>query len=145
MLRLLIVDDCPTSRLVLCAGLRELGRCDEADGGVAAVRAFAEALAAHEPYDVVLMDIMMPDMDGLQAAREIAALQDAAGVERCARAKMIMVSCLDDSHHVTSAHYECDADYYIPKPVELPVLHEALVNLGLLANPLDAEDGECGA
>ncbi|MBL8808315.1 MAG: PAS-domain containing protein [Rhodospirillales bacterium] len=75
--RILLVEDNPTNRLVAISMLESIGlNADVADDGetaVAAVRA--------RPYDLVLMDIHMPGMDGLAAARAIRALSGpAAGV-----------------------------------------------------------------
>lgn len=74
MLRILIVDDEPPARVRLrqvladCAGRVTLTVAGEADGGL-------KALAAAEQLqpDVVLLDIHMPDMNGLEVARHLSA------------------------------------------------------------------------
>jgi len=78
VIRVLIADDHPLAR----AGLEQLlGALDDitlvaaADGGTAAVRLAAE----HEP-DVVLMDLEMPDMDGIEATRALRAASSATAV-----------------------------------------------------------------
>jgi DNA-binding NarL/FixJ family response regulator len=68
-LRVLVVDDHPAFRRALTSALRMVGDIEvagEAGGGVAATQQ-AHAL---EP-DVVLMDLSMPDLDGIEAMREI--------------------------------------------------------------------------
>jgi DNA-binding NarL/FixJ family response regulator len=83
-IRVLVVDDQPLVRtglrtvLSTAAGIVPAG---EAPNGLAAVR----AVATHRP-DVVLMDINMPGMNGLQATREIC---------RTSRSKVIMLSMFD--------------------------------------------------
>lgn len=66
-LRLLIAEDNPFNQRVLVGALRKLGYAADVvmDG-----RAAVEAVAA-KPYDLVLMDLMMPELDGLAATREI--------------------------------------------------------------------------
>ena len=66
--RVLVVDDEPVNVFVLQRLLRHCGlECAVARDGAQAVEA-----AGHAPCDVILMDISMPVMDGLTAAREIA-------------------------------------------------------------------------
>lgn len=66
-LRILIVDDNPLNLLMLGGLLRKLGHhVDQAEGGRAAV-----AMAAKSSYDLIFMDAMMPDVDGVAASRQI--------------------------------------------------------------------------
>jgi two-component system chemotaxis response regulator CheY len=68
--RFLIVDDVSARRRVMCALLKEIGfeRCATAqDGGVAL------AMLARAPYDVVVSDTLMPNMDGFQLLAAIKA------------------------------------------------------------------------
>jgi len=66
-LRILLVEDNSVNQMVALAMLEQLGcRADLADNGLEALDAIRR-----QPYDLVLMDVQMPEMDGLTAAREI--------------------------------------------------------------------------
>lgn len=80
-MRVLIVDDTDVGRLMLAVGIGDAAVCDEARDGVEAVTLFTKALDANQPYGLVLMDVIMPEMDGKQALREMRKQEQARGLE----------------------------------------------------------------
>ena len=71
-LRILVAEDHPTNQIVARLLLQRMGyEPDVVDNGRQAVNAVARAADSGEPYDVVLMDVHMPVLDGLAATREI--------------------------------------------------------------------------
>lgn len=75
--RLLVVDDSATNRVLIAALLRKSGfSVEAAGGGVEAIYAVANATI---PFDAVLMDVSMPDVDGLAATRAIRAMTGPRG------------------------------------------------------------------
>lgn len=75
MHRVLLAEDNKLNQIVAAGTLQKLGYDVEiVDGGVDAVEA-----CRHHDFDAVLMDVMMPDMDGYQATAEIRALETSRG------------------------------------------------------------------
>jgi class 3 adenylate cyclase/CheY-like chemotaxis protein len=113
--RILIVDDEPFNRDVL---VQELELLDHE--GVTAVHG-REALdrLSGEPVDLILLDIMMPEMDGFEVLRR---LKDDA---RWRHIPVIMISALDDLDSVVRC-IALGADDHLPKPFD-PVLLKARI------------------
>ncbi len=137
-MKLLLVDDEPVALRFLSGVLAGRARTETAPDGASAVAAFARALDQGEPFDAVILDIMMPGMDGIEAARRIRALERGRGREGCCR--LLMLSCLDGAEHQMAAQYDAGADGYLTKPVDSADLLAALANLDLPENPLDGAE-----
>ena len=119
VLTILAAEDNATNRLVLEAMISILGYdLDMVEDGQAAVEAWTQ-----RDYDLVLMDIQMPVMDGMDATRAIRAAEAATGRRRT---PIIAVSANAMEHQVRS-YLELGIDAVVPKPIELTLLHEAMV------------------
>ena len=131
-MRILIVEDEFTSRKLLTALLADYGQCDTASDGVECVETFRSALSAGQPYDLICMDIMMPNKDGHQALKEIRVIEQEMGVKPAEEAKVIMVTALNDPKTVVKAYYKGGAAAYLPKPIEVESLLAILRDLALI-------------
>ncbi len=109
--RLLVVDDMETNRDLLARRLRALGH--EVETAVHG-RAALETLAAR-PIDLVLLDIMMPEMDGFEVLERMRA--DAV----LRTIPVIMISAVDEIEAVAKA-IELGAADYLPKPFNAVIL-----------------------
>jgi len=77
----LVVDDNQTNRLILHDQLTAWGMTvDLVDNGPAALEELARAAAAGTPYDLGVLDLCMPDMDGMELARRVTATPELGGV-----------------------------------------------------------------
>ena len=85
------------------------------------------SLEQNQLYDLICLDIMMPDMDGQQALKEIRALEEADGR---VGAKVLMTTSLQDKRNVITAFRE-QCDGYLIKPVKKTKLVEYLQRFDL--------------
>jgi two-component system chemotaxis response regulator CheY len=131
-MKTLIVEDDFTSRLLLQASLTPYGECHIAVNGREAVEAFRAAREQGQRYDLICMDIMMPEMDGQEALRQIRKLEDDADILSGDAVKVVMTTALDDIGNVMAAFKGlCDA--YLMKPIEKANLLAKLKSLHLIS------------
>ena len=136
-MKTLIVDDDFTNRLLLQKILKSSGQSHVAVNGKEAVEAVRAAQEGGEPYDLVCLDIMMPEMDGHEALKRIRAMEEEAGISGPDRVKIIMTTALSDRDNILKSIEEhCDG--YVLKPFDKAKLLEKLCQLGLL--PSDRRD-----
>jgi two-component system chemotaxis response regulator CheY len=130
-MKTLIAEDDFTSRLILQEFLKAYGTCHIAVNGDEAVKAARAALDQGEPYDLICLDIMMPEMDGRTALKEIRDDEEERGILSTKGAKIVMTTALNDMENkMGSFHDLCDA--YVVKPVKKAKLIEELRALDLV-------------
>jgi two-component system chemotaxis response regulator CheY len=130
-LRVLIVEDDFTSRLLLQTFLSRYGECHIAVNGKEAVEAFQMASASGSPYNLICMDIMMPEMDGKEAVKQVRALEEERGVLSTKGVKIIMTTALTDPKDVFQSFREL-CDFYLFKPINMSKLLDHLKALQLV-------------
>ena len=114
----LIVDDDESIHLYLNAILAPIAQCDSAMSGEEAVELFRAAHSGGQPYDVVMMDILMPGMDGHQAAESMRAYEKELGISELNQFKLVMITSLVDDNNVSKAFFNTHAACYIVKPLD---------------------------
>lgn len=130
-MRFLIVDDDFDSRRLMQKILYPYGYCDVAVDGEEAVEAFRDSMSRGEPYDLVCLDIIMPNMDGQQALREIREIETEKKVADDKRVKAVMISALDDTKELHDAFFLGEATSYLVKPIRKKTLLNEIKNLGV--------------
>jgi diguanylate cyclase (GGDEF)-like protein/PAS domain S-box-containing protein len=107
----LVVDDDETSRLLACASLEKAGfTVREADNGRTAI----ESLAGQIP-DIVLLDVMMPEMDGFETCTALRARPETEHVP------VVMLTGREDTEAIDRA-YRVGATDFATKPINYPLL-----------------------
>lgn len=127
----LIAEDDTTNSFLLETVLSNYGHCQVVKNGKEAVKAFRLAAEGGHPYDLICMDVVMPEMDGHQAVRVIRSWERTRRVPADLRVRIIMTTALSNRANVIqSAREECDA--YILKPVDAGKLMDHLRGFGLM-------------
>jgi PAS domain S-box-containing protein len=116
-LRVLLADDHPTNRKVVELMLEHLAEVISVENGAEALMALGT-----DVFDVVLMDMQMPVMDGLEATRRIRETEAALGR---APTPIVMLTANALPEHVAASHV-AGADRHLEKPVTLAGLLEAM-------------------
>ncbi|MGE4557581.1 MAG: response regulator [Desulfovibrionaceae bacterium] len=129
-MRVLVVEDEFLSRKVLKSFLAPFFDVDVVVNGVEAVEAFRLALADHHPYELVLMDIMMPEMNGIEALKAIRGIEQERGLQP---AHCLMITALSDPKTVITSFHEGGASGYLVKPVDKRKLYSELEKLELIS------------
>ncbi len=134
-MRYLLAEDDFGSRRLLQVLLQKYGLCDVVMDGAEAVEAFRLAWEENNPYHAVFLDIMMPNLDGQQALRQIRVIESELGIDARSEVKVVMTTALEDPKNVVEAYYQGGATSYLVKPIDRHVLHTEMERLGLIQVP----------
>ena len=133
-LKVLIAEDNEINAILARALLTRLGHCPTIVGdGNAAVDAWRTAASTGAPFDIVLMDVQMPDSDGLEATRHIRALEAERGSPRTPIFALTANALAEDRDAALSA----GMDSVLTKPLDRERLAAALATLSAV-QPLAA-------
>ncbi len=116
----LIVEDHPVNRMILEAWMSSAGHVSTtAENGQLALDACAE-----QPFDLIIMDVNMPVMDGLTATRHI---RDGNGINAGTPIVVLSASARSEDH---AAGLEAGADAYLNKPIDFVALAKMMAHVG---------------
>ncbi|WP_031483458.1 response regulator [Maridesulfovibrio frigidus] len=131
-MKILVVEDEVASMKFISHLMVKYGECDTASDGIEAVRIFEVSLSSGPPYDLICMDIMMPEMDGHEALQKIRQLEELYSIPPKREVKVIMTTALDDPKNVMNALFKGGADEYLVKPITSANVEEAMKKVKLL-------------
>lgn len=124
-MKCLIVEDDFTSRLLLQEILLSFGKVHIAANGKEAVEAVHNAIVSSEPYNLILLDIIMPEMNGSDTLLAIRELEEANGLPLGRGSTIMMTTSLTGPKYIfQSFRDQCDA--YLTKPIDEESLFDAL-------------------
>jgi hypothetical protein len=120
--RILLVEDNITNRIVLSSMIQSIGRdtiIDEVENGQLAVDAYIK----YPDYDIILMDIQMPVMDGIQASLKIREYEKQQGLKNVPIVAVTAYAFEEDR-----LNYKNLGMGFLPKPIEYEQLQKILIN-----------------
>lgn len=130
-MRILIAEDDYVSRKFLYKFMSQFGECDITVDGMEAIEVFLMALDDKNYYDLICLDIMMPEVDGIKALKTIRKLEEERGVPEGKLAKVIMTTALNDPKGIFET-FDLGSEAYAVKPIDTDKLIDVLKRLKLL-------------
>ena len=131
MKRILIAEDDMIGRRTMKRFLEQYGSCELAVDGLEALHLFSESVQQDKPYDLICLDIMMPQLDGLKTLRAIRDIEAQRHVPEDQQVKVIMTTALNDRKTVMEA-YSMGCVGYAWKPIDLEKFVVVLREIGFV-------------
>jgi HD-like signal output (HDOD) protein/FixJ family two-component response regulator len=144
MMRILVVDDELVSREKMRRIMSGIGECDEATGGQSALDIFQKAIEEGSRYDLITLDISMPEMNGKEVLGKIREMERERGLARDDQVKVIMVTASTEKESIIAC-IKSGCNDYIMKPFSTDTVTRKLRDNGLTSKgSLNGQDGKKG-
>jgi len=131
-MKILVVDDEVVSRTKLKLIMENFGQCEVADNGKTALAMFHAAHQQGKPFGLIMLDIDMPEMDGMQVLSEMIRAQIELKIPNNRKVKILMVTSYTDKDRVLIC-IQSGCDDYIAKPFDIDTIGKKLSKLGIHA------------
>jgi two-component system chemotaxis response regulator CheY len=130
-MRVLIVEDDFVGSRLMKKFLEADCFCHLAFDGREAIEAFEAALKEEKPYDLLFLDIMMPEVNGVEVLKTVRKMEEDKGIPPEEGVKVIMTTAMNDADVIMES-FSARCDGYMVKPIRKDKLFEEIENLGLL-------------
>lgn len=130
-LRCLVVDDDPVGRELLILNLQGIASCDCAVNGRDALEKYSASLDT-APYDLIFLDIVMPELDGNEAAKTIRRMELERGITPDKGVNIIVLSSLNTPQDIVKSYISAQSAAHLVKPLNAVKLKKTLRQLGLI-------------
>lgn len=128
-MNILIVEDDAVSRKVITNKLFQLGECTAAKNGKEAIHHFERAIHNNTPFDLVILDISMPDMDGIEVLSTIRKKETWKKIKKSDQIKIIMVTATMRKSSIKKC-ISLGCNSYISKPFKTKKIYQEIERLG---------------
>jgi two-component system chemotaxis response regulator CheY len=132
-MRILIIEDIAMVRKMLEALLKPYGECTSVKDGKRGLEEYLRSQVAEEPYDLICLDMMLPEMSGIDVLRNIRDTEEQDGIDKEYRIKILVITAINKISDVyDTLHEGCDG--YIAKPFDRKKLYGEMERLGFFPN-----------
>ena len=132
-MRILIVDDDAPNRKLLKDLVSKLGECHAAEGGQEALAEFKKAWEEWRPFNLIFLDVLMPDIDGTQVLLKIREIEKDKKISEQHQARIIMVTGISEEETVKDC-LRNGCDEFIVKPIDIVLVFEKIRKLGFMTS-----------
>lgn len=127
-MKILIVEDDYITAQIMQEILSGYGNCEIAEDGKVAINKISLQLDNNDPYDIIFLDIMMPELSGQDVLTHIRSIESERGISGLDCAKVIMTTALDDFDNIKLSFVN-QAEGYIVKPIDREKIKRTLIDL----------------
>ncbi|MBW2078600.1 MAG: response regulator [Deltaproteobacteria bacterium] len=128
-MKILVVDDEFVSRKKMKKIMETFGKCEAVNSGSGAMIAFRRAWENRDPFDVIALDISMPEMDGKEVLLKIRQIEREGKFPGEKQVKILMVTSHSDKDTIITC-IQTGCDDYIVKPFDREIVAKKLEKLG---------------
>ena len=130
-MRILVVDDDGPNRKLLTDIASKMGDCEGAEGGQEALSAFKKAWEDWRPFNLIFLDVLMPDLDGREVLLKIREIEKEKKVSEQHQVRVIMVTGVSEEETVMDC-LRNGCDEFIVKPIDILLVLEKMKKLGMM-------------
>jgi two-component system chemotaxis response regulator CheY len=124
-MKVLIVEDDMHSLRMMHAAISPLAECTLAKNGFEAIDSYHEAISSEHQFDMIFLDIMMPDISGHEVLKIIRSHERQHSSPYSKEVKIVMTTAFRDCKNLINS-FENKCDGYLVKPIELEALLDML-------------------
>ncbi|MFC1532055.1 HDOD domain-containing protein [Thermodesulfobacteriota bacterium] len=129
-MKILIVDDELVSRMKMQKIMNSIGECEAVESGSAAVMSFSSALKNKAPFELITLDVSMPEMNGIEILNKYRAIEKEMKVPNEKQVKVMMVTSQADKETIITC-VKAGCNDYITKPFDKAIIISKLQKMGI--------------
>lgn len=130
-MKILVIEDDRITSIIMNEILSAFGEVHRAENGFIGIEKFEDALINKNPFNLIFLDIMMPEMSGQEVLKRIRGIERQRGILGLDSVKICMTTALDDFNNIQIAFKnQCEA--YLVKPLDKDKIVKMLLEIGLL-------------